>query len=160
MHRDIAVMLRHLFRADTIAGDAQSHPDDLDIRAMQASDGTTQRPTRRAKLWIGLGQQNLKSLSAGRNAQLTAPDTEDPRGRRCTEVGMRSPQALADYELEAGPDFVDRAHLYVDETKRNRFITNHILTDRGGEARGLFRPADPEGCVSIEQFSKVLQISQ
>src|SRR5215472_1839326 len=47
-------------------------------------------------------------------------------------------------EAKAGPRFVDRAHLVVDESVRESELAHDPFAQIGRDARSLFRPRDPK----------------
>ncbi|MCW3051867.1 MAG: hypothetical protein JWN14_1037 [Chthonomonadales bacterium] len=61
-------------------------------------------------------------------------------------------QLLAHDELEAGPDFTDRAYFDVNEPERERQLADRVFGDGGGNLRRLLRPGDPERRLRFELF--------
>src|ERR1700679_3129870 len=70
------------------------------------------------------------------------------------------PLALADDQLEAGPNLADGADLDVHEPHREGNVSNRILGDVGLDLRGLLGPRDPDeprGLEGLAQDSEALR---
>src|SRR6185503_14312013 len=86
----------------------------------------------------------------------TSPATPTMRWstRKPMSISRRGPLALADDELQPGPDFAHWAHLDVHEAERQGDLADRVLGDVSLELGGLLRPGNPHEAALLQALAK------